>query len=575
MDGANSTSRIGRCLLAAASGFLFTVFLLGSLTAAREYQAENWSEGAMRWLALDFWARQFPLEEGLAGASLTLFLALLGETLSWRPLEPFLRLCRFGSRVFGRPMGFLSLLALALIPRGLALSTRPEPTAGAPNVLIVLVDTWRADRSSFLGYDRRTWPGVGSLATSGVVFERAMSQAPWTKPSVGSLFTGLMPSLHGAMSRASEQHSYRFVTLLGKNLTMAEVLASQGYETMGIAMNPNVQPRFGFAQGFRRFRMVPGWKTRDGELIEIAEDWLHRERPQGERPFFLYLHLTNPHFPYDPIPPARGTWERFPEEGKLDYEIVRDFQAGRIQITPKLRQRMSDAYDEELLGTDLVLTPFLEEVRAEYPNTVIVLLGDHGEEFLEHGMIGHGHQLFDESLHVPLVIWAPGIPPARIRTQVRVIDVFPTVLELSGTDPSAWERGLPRGRSLLPLLSGAEGEDRPAPAENGGDEERRDRLRSYCALDHGHPYKLIRQERDARHPRPSFHLYDLENDPGELRDLAGRHPEIVSRLFSRMKEGGWYIAPEDLRGKAFRERLSEEAAAKLRALGYLGSDEEE
>ncbi len=578
MSPSSRSSRFLRCLVAAASGFLFTVLFLGTVAALREYSAENWGTAPLRWLALDFWARQFPLKAAVAGGGLTLILALAGEFLRIRALDPLLRVPRFGVRLFGGGVGFGVLLVMVLLPRGLARVTRPAAPADAPNVLIVLVDTWRADHSSFLGYERDTWPGIDALAKEGVVFERAMSQAPWTKPSVGALFTSLVPSKHGAMSHASRQTNYRFVAMDRKHLTLAESLDAAGYETAAIVMNANVQPEYGFDQGFRTFHYISGWTTRDRDMVGYAEHWLHEERPDNGRPFFLYLHLTDPHYPYEPLPPFAGKWDHSGSDFNLDYDTVKAIHEGKTIVTPELRDHLRDAYDEEMLGTDSVLAPFLRKVREENPNTIVVLVGDHGDEFLEHGMIGHGHQLYDELLHVPLLFWAPNLRPLRVGAQVRLIDVFPTVLDLAGVPLPDGPRvdGLRlMGRSLRALLEGQPGEDRPAPAETGGDGEPHWQLRSLCAPRDGQLYKMIRQEIDPEHPRAYFMLYNLTQDPGEQHDLAKDHPELVQRMFSEMKENGWYTAPEDLEGEVFKGKLGKKTAANLEALGYIGGEEDQ
>src|SRR6185503_3649262 len=190
------------------------------------------------------------------------------------------------------------------------------------------------------------------------------------------------------------------------------------------------------------------------------------------------------------------------------------------------------------------LGSFLERMRREYPNTVIVVSGDHGEEFYEHGNLGHSHALWQELVHVPLLIWAPDLAPKRITTQVRLMDVAPTILDLVGL-----ARGLPdaQGASLRPVIAGTETADRPAPMEVGGDQKPGWQWRGLC----DGRMQLLRREADlpTRHPlpplgvddegaRPSWHLYDLASDPLEQHDLYAERESEAQRLFAMLEERG-------------------------------------
>ncbi|RMH05243.1 MAG: hypothetical protein D6702_00900 [Planctomycetota bacterium] len=559
-----------RCLVAAASGFLFAWFAVGAFETWREIRVQDWNDPDLGWLKIDFWARAAPVKEAAAAAVLTLLLALSGEFLR-RSASALPRLLRWGSRTFGRPAGFLLVLALALAPRAVAVLTRPAPPAGAPNVLFILVDTWRADRTSFYGYERPTWPEIGALAQEGVVFERAVAQAPWTRPSVASILTSLTPSRHGAMSHMPAGSSRRFVALDRRHRTLAESLAAAGYDTMAISNNANIVPYFGFGQGFREFTKV-SWEVDAGDMAADMERWI--DRRDGSRPFFCYLHVTDPHHPYEAPEGFRGMWDK---SGITDFNLnsaqIRKFHAGELDLGGGRLQHLKDAYDEEQRYTDSALAPFIRRVREKHPDTIVVLVGDHGEEFLDHGSLGHGHVLYQELTHVPLVLWAPGFSGLRIDTQVPLLDVLPTILDLTGAAQPTPEA---MGHSLLPLLRAGGGEDRPAPMETGGDGEPPWQLRGIAMRYDGRLWKLIREEVSEVNPDGvKIHLYDLEADPLEQHDLARERPEVAEALFQAMKEHGWYILLDEVEGGTWHGGAGAAALqGDLQALGYLDGGED-
>jgi arylsulfatase A-like enzyme len=264
--------------------------------------------------------------------------------------------------------------------------------------------------------------------------------------------------------------------------------------------------------------------------------------------------------------------------------VVTDYLEGErdaAAVPPERLRALIDRYDEELLYVDHWLGAFLERVLREHPDTLVVLAGDHGEEFLDHGLFGHAHTLYQELLHVPLVLWSPDLPARRVATQVRLLDVLPTVLELAGI-ADALPPGV-QGESLVPVADGRETADRPAPAETGGDERPAWHWR---ALSDGR-LKMIRREADlptARPlpslapwdrsaPRPTWLLFDVLADPAEEHDVYAERRDEAERLFALMRARGWWTAPEAL--LSLRRRAPDVAPddlPALRALGYAGED---
>jgi arylsulfatase A-like enzyme len=488
--------------------------------------------------------------------------------------------------LLGHPLAVTAALFLAFVlPGVVARGARPVPARQAPNVLFILIDTWRADHAGFLGYERPVSPALDRLASAGVVFERAIAQSSWTKPSVATLLTGLLPSQHHAVSQAIPETPVRAFRLNPRLTTFVELLHGKGWQTAMWSDNPNITPPVGFDQGaesFRDYFHKPCHSEHCGELPEIlgdVEHWFAEERDDS-RPFCLYVHVMDAHYPYEPPLATRGRFDKQPSDLQLTGPIVQDYMTGKrseANLTPERLTSLVDRYDEELLAIDEELGPFLERIRREHPDTVIVLSGDHGEEFFEHGNLGHSHALWQELVHVPLVVWAPGLEPKRVATQVRLVDVCPTILALTGL-----EGALPnlQGESLLPVIAGTELADRPAPMEVGGDQKPCWQWRGISDGAH----KLLRREADlpTLHPipslglededqRPAWRLYDLRADPGERTNLAASERATAEELFAFLKARGWYVPPEELLGlKATAIELDPNQTQALEHLGYGG-----
>jgi len=572
-----------RALGAAVTVFALVFLLVAAWRAWREAGLQGWSALGLSWLALEDFARERALAPALAAGAITFALLLIARRAQ-RVAGACLRF-----EQLGHPLLVGSALLLAFVLPGVVVrGTRPVPARQAPNVLFILVDTWRADHAGFLGYEREVSPELDRLAQEGVVFENALAQSSWTKPSVATLLTGLTPSAHHAVSQAIPETPVRAFRLNPRLTTFVELLHGLGWQTAMWSDNPNITPPVGFAQGaesFRDYFHEPCHAEDCGRIDEILSDvdgWFAEER-DSDRPFCLYVHVMDAHYPYEPPPEFRGRFDTSPSDLQLTGPVVQDYMTGKRSeenLTPARLQSLVDRYDEELLAVDHHLGRFIERVRREHPNTVIVLSGDHGEEFMEHGNLGHSHALWQELVHVPLVLWAPGIDPARIATQVRLMDVCPTILELVGL-----EHALPgmQGDSLLPVLGGLETADRPAPMEVGGDQKPCWQWRGLC----DGRMKLVRREADlpTLHPipplandepeeRPVWHLFDLASDPLERADLAAARPEEARALFAELVRRGWYVAPEALLGmKAATIELDPAQAGELSALGYGGGED--
>ncbi len=578
-----------RLRLAGAALSVFALVALGASLARawNESTLQRWDELGLTWLFLESWSRDPAFVPGLAAAGGFLTLALAAGFLPPYALLP--RLGR-GTTAFlahswvGPPL----LLAWAFLPGLCVWRLRPEPPERAPNVLFVLVDTWRADHAGFLGYERDVSPKLDRLVERGVVFERAKAQSSWTMPSVATLLTGLMPSKHRAISQPLPDLATRGSRLSPPVTTLIEVLAARGWDTAMWSSNPNITPPRGFAQGagyFKDYFHDPARTDDSGRIDRILADvrrWFAEEHDPA-RPFCAYVHVMDAHYPYDPPPPFRGAFERSSAfDRELTGPLIREYMLGDqawSELSPDEVRHWIDRYDEELLAVDHFVGDFIAEILAEHPDTLIVISGDHGEEFMEHGRLGHSHSLYEEIVHVPLVFWAPQLAPGRIATQVRLMDVFPTLLELCGLSDA-----LPpevQGESLVPVIGGRETADRPAPMESGGDEKPVWQWRGLC----DGRTKLIRREADVavrepvpplwdgeeRAQKPRSLLFDLGADPRETRDLHAERPGDADALFELLRARGWYVPPaEILRFRPAPSVLRPEDAHDLDALGYGG-----
>lgn len=302
-------------------------------------------------------------------------------------------------------------------------SRPPDRSGSRPNIVLYLVDTLRPDRLGCYGNPNGLSPHLDRLARNGVVFRRAIAQSSWTKPSVVSILTGMGPMQHGVNGRRS--------VLADDATTMAESLAAGGYQTAGFASNAYLTEQAGFAQGFESylFRFA-----RSGEITDEVISWL--DRRDDERPFFLYVHTIDPHAPYEPSRPFR---EKFAaqvddlETGTVDH--IRAIAARTVDVSSETVADLLSLYDAEVAENDESFGRLIDALdqREVLATTLVVFVSDHGEEFQEHGVLGHGWDLHGEVLTVPLVVRAPGgVEGLRIDHLVQHVDVLPTILDFAG-----------------------------------------------------------------------------------------------------------------------------------------------
>jgi arylsulfatase A-like enzyme len=425
-------------------------------------------------------------------------------------------------------------------PRGTRADIAKLAQRGDLNVLVILIDTLRADRLGAYGYERPTSPGIDYLAESGARFARHRSQSSWTKTSMASLWTGLYPERTGVLRHADAVSPHARMP--------AEVFREGGFLPIGIWRNGWVAPNFGFRQGFeiylnplavqspedvRRFARAGRIAGTDIDLIYSAIEFLRTHR---DLRWLLYLHLMDVH------------------------QYVTDAASARFGSS------YSDAYDNSILWVDRQVQGVVGELErlGLRDRTLVVVASDHGEAFGEHWHEGHARDLYPEVTDTPLILSFPFRldPGIVVDVPTENVDLWPTLLELVGLAP----------------LEEADGRSRVAELVGSGAREGGDPELGFAQLDRTWgrvgaapspivavlegSYRLIHDVREPEHDE----LYDLAADPGELEDIAERAPEIARRMADRAR--GYLEADVAWEGGAPRVELDELHLRQLRALGY-------
>lgn len=348
---------------------------------------------------------------------------------------------------------------LALTPLLAACEERPRSPARPPNVVLICLDTVRADHLGVHGYARATTPALDALAARALVFDSTSSSAGWTKPSVASFLTGAHPCQHGVYGGNARVGSTEVTDVLPAGaLTLAEVFEQHGYRTGAFVHNAHLRVGHGFDQGFCDYAQE---QMDAREIRWRGLDWLDREA-NGSQPFFLYLHFLDAHWPY-PVPEewltrfasAAATAPFRGHESKALYAAIND---GTHVMSAAERAALEALYDGALAYLDAELGRFFAglELRGLEENTVVCVIADHGEEFGEHGRVGHGHGLWENLLHVPWILYVPGRAPARNTVPVSLIDLFPTLLSAARLPRPAGLEGIDRlaeGDARCPILA--------------------------------------------------------------------------------------------------------------------------
>ena len=421
-------------------------------------------------------------------------------------------------RTSGRLAALLIVAAAAIVGVGLFVLRAgiPGPRA-APNVLLITLDTTRADHVGAYGHRGARTPRLDRLASEGVLFEHAIAAAPITLPAHVSLLTGVYPFAHGVRNNGN-------FSLGGTIPTLATALHDHGYRTAAFVSAFVLDRRYGLARGFDVYDDRLQLERRGDRTAAAAATWLTAQA-NDPAPFFVWLHLYDAHDPYDPPPPFRAAFADRPYDGEI-------------------------AFDDEVIGSVL---DGLDRA-GRLASTIVAVVGDHGESLGEHGEDTHAVFVYESTLRVPMILAWPGRLPAgrRIPALVRGIDLAPTLLDLAGQPP------LPgvQGQTLVPLVR-----DRArAPASAYGESYFPQLYMNWA------PLRSIQDDRWKFIDAPTPELYDLARDAGEQTNLAEREPARAAALRRALDAltGGHP-------GAMTKQTIDRETAAKLAALGYVGA----
>lgn len=476
------------------------------------------------------------------------------------------------NRFFLPAAAFMALLLISGCSTKKQEQRRPVGSMQRPNILLIVVDTLRADHLGCYGEKRPTSPFMDQMARKGILFEQAVTVKPVTLPSFCSMLTSQIPRTHGV--------NYNGDVLGSEQVTLAEVLQTRGYHTAAFISAFVLDSQFGLNQGFEHYdQKLPDREDKQKNLSRSAEKTVAgvlawADHYPDTAPYFAMVHFWDPHWPY--MPPG-GYLEKVDQSyapaitGTLeDIEQVRKrlAQTGGV-ISPEARQ-LAALYAGEIRYTDDCIKKLIEgmESRGFLEHTIIVLTADHGENMWEHApdYFRHGGNIYHTSVHVPLIYYMPGADggPRRIKSMVRSIDLAPTLLELAGLRPPHEFKGLSYAHVIR-------------DKRQSGDEQQP----LLCFIEAKGPAT-------AQQPRGVFdgimkliqfpaennrvELYDLSRDYGEQQDISGSQDNSIQDKINSLLQSlnAWNAATQALEQKpAASESLSDDTKSKLKALGYV------
>ena len=453
----------------------------------------------------------------------------------------FMKLARF----------WMAALALAW-PLG---CSRPAP----PDVILVVIDTLRADHVSSYGYGQPTTPALDDLARAATRYTQGRSTAPWTVPSHASLFTGLLPFEHGADAyRNADGRIIDSRPLDAQHWTLAEALQAAGYRTGGFVANQvYLSEKFGFRQGFDVYsaQRLPG-----GEIVAAALAWLGTESKQ---PSFAFLNLLDCHRPYniDPLPGGRSAeLTALPKEapGALLDRLVQVVMGSAAGDAEALVQQVRAQYDHGVAQADAAVGRLIAELRrrGRFDSTLLIVTSDHGEYFGEHRLVEHSKDVYEEGVHVPLIVKRPGQTTGQVVSDPISLAAIPRlVVEQLPERLRSMTKSFPAPPGLWAEIRFS----RPHDLSQWGQRFQRERVAVYADR-----FKLILTLTGE------IELFDLAADPKEQRNLSALQPDLAAVLERKARAVLASKRPGSSAGDGAEVSLTAEEKAELERLGYLG-----
>ncbi|MFT5153218.1 MAG: arylsulfatase A-like enzyme, partial [Planctomycetota bacterium] len=449
---------------------------------------------------------------------------------------------------------------------------RRAPDPEHPSVVMILIDTLRADALSTYGNERVHSPEIDAVAKRGTVFEQAFAAASWTSPSTASIFTALPPPAHNLSFHSTHDPSRTGAFLAHRLITLPELFERGGFATAGFSCNPLVSPTYNFGQGFEYFKTYR-WKQAHDGVVEESLAWI--EKHVDER-FFLYLHLVDPHAPYlpeDDLPLEGSLDEGVSLNGLYDGTVKRGMMSGDMSRTEleMISEKAERMYFGEVASVDRQIGVIVERLQSLglSDKTVIAITSDHGEEFLEHDLIGHVNQLFEESVRIPLILAGPGVPQGeRVEAPVENRHIGATLLSLADIpgdkDFEGWN-----------LLSPVERERNKAPIffTTRNAHYRRTGTERWMPYDNLHgvlhnQLLMLWSPPGPKWDRQHHALFDLSVDPDakiDIYDQRRAEGKTLRKMIERWLLEGEARAPVS-------QEASESKLEMLRGLGYLDDE---
>jgi arylsulfatase A-like enzyme len=434
---------------------------------------------------------------------------------------------------------------------------------GAPcNIVLITIDTLRADHLSCYGYYRKTSPNIDCLAAQGIICHTVYAPSSWTAPSMASLFTSVYPVNHGVMHGFGYKQgtTIRVQEVFSTNLvTLAEALVSRGYTTFGVASNYHLSEKFGFERGFDYFTCLPFLSA--DKVNESVHAW--EDEIRNAEKFFLWVHYFDPHSPYTPHEPwireyadQAGTTKLLDQQWNSPTDWGGEMK--RLHKDVAAADHYLALYDSEINYVDAHLGKLLERLNLD-GNTLILITSDHGEEFQEHGQEGHGKNLYQETVRVPLVVKLPGHLKGTIPDRhINLVNVMPTILDMVDISPPAEIMGTScwREQSLLMWLKGkVTGSDRDYSYSE------LDTKRSLKAV-FAPPWKYIHDFKNG-----TGELYNLAADPWETHNHAGENTGMRDQLRDHLLQ--WVETARRYPTTKYDIEIAPELKEQLKGLGYL------
>ncbi len=430
------------------------------------------------------------------------------------------------------------------------------------NIVLITIDTLRADHLSCYGYHRKTSPTIDKIAEKGIIFKNAIAPSSWTAPSMVSLLTSVYPINHGVIHGIAfreEKKIYKQDVFSDELTTLAKILKEYGYSTFGVASNSNLHERFGFARGFDYFKCLSFLPAPD--VNKIIYSW--EDEIRNSKRFFLWVHYFDPHQFYQPRDPwikqytSNELTERLKLFKKSDLELLKLIPT--FKKNPQVLSNLTALYDSEINYVDLYIRKLIKALELD-KNTLIIITSDHGEGFLEHDQLGHANNLYQETIHIPLIVKLPNSIRKTISNRhVNLIDIMPTILDILDINPPEQTIGksfLEKKRILSWLKKTLLRKDTLAYIYS--ELERSDTLKTIMTSEWKYIYNYKSKTEE---------LYNIKSDPLEKNDLAEKNIKQRNKLREQLFD--WVSSSKKYPTKRQPTQLSPEEKEKLRLLGYI------